>query len=39
MLNNTKSTQREFNPSLHVSREGLRFVAGKWPLAVGVVVR
>jgi hypothetical protein len=35
LLNNVKSTRREFNPALHISQEKLRLVPGNWPLFVG----
>ena len=36
LLSDVKSTRREFNPSLHISKERLRLAAGNWPLFVGL---
>ena len=38
LLSNTDKTKPrgEFNPSLHVARQNLKFIEGTWPLLVGV---
>jgi hypothetical protein len=37
LLNSTvENTRREFNPSLHISREKLRIAVGDWPLFIGL---
>src|SRR5262249_42097269 len=36
LLSNVKSSRREFNSSLHISKERLRLVPGNWPLFVGL---
>ena len=36
LLSDVKSTRREFNPSLHISKERLRLTVGNWPLFVGL---
>ena len=36
LLSTVKNTRREFNPSLHISKERLRLAVGNWPLFVGL---
>ena len=36
LLSDVKSTRREFNPSLHISKEKLKLAVGNWPLFVGL---
>jgi hypothetical protein len=36
LLSLAKNSRHEFNPALHISREGLRLALGSWPLFVGL---